>query len=165
MDPNDLLGELFDDPAVRATIKRVIVDTEDDPRLAKESARLRKGFEELERLRPLQDRPSGPVEYGGWPDHTAFERVHSALGALATRPTSLQARLDVAAMTLAPLLKEDFRPGEERSLFLSIMDAVTKAAEPVGDEGTISASTRALDDEAAAAVARDILRLHGLLYA
>jgi hypothetical protein len=98
------------------------------------------------------------------PGHPAFERVHIALVTLATSPAPLLDRLFDAGMTITVFNEREFRAGEERDLYLRVVAALTETAQPVGDEGTILASLRVMDDERMRTVARDIVNLHDLLY-
>jgi hypothetical protein len=91
------------------------------------------------------------------PDHTAFERVHGAVYALATSAKSIQQRLIVAAMDLWPLLESDFREDKERDLYRRVRASLWETAEPIsGDEGALEASIRVMSDEEAEETAKAI---------
>jgi hypothetical protein len=96
-------------------------------------------------------------------DRYAKEKLSVAMSCLAVSTASLQMRLANAGMSaLVRLKEEDFRDGEERELFRRIISALARE-EPHGPAGSIEMSAKALNDEEAMVVARDIADLHGLL--
>jgi hypothetical protein len=86
------------------------------------------------------------------------ERLSLAVDALASSASPIQQRLLHAGITLVPLLPEDFDDGEQREEFVSIMAALS-AVEPVGDEGALEATTAAMSDDEAVALASRISTL------
>ncbi len=89
----------------------------------------------------------------GFVDHTAFERMHQALGCLAVSTAPLQDRLGHAGITIAPLDASDFREGDERDLFCRIIAALTTA-------GDVATTSRGLKDTEGLAVAQDFMSLY-----
>jgi hypothetical protein len=84
-----------------------------------------------------------------------------AVNSLATSAAPLQKRLEWAAISLIKLQREDFENAKkDLALYTAIKDTLT-ALEPVGEEGSIVATTAAMSDEQAEAVAKQILELHG----
>ncbi len=91
------------------------------------------------------------------------EKLYVAMDALAVSTSPLQERLANAGMSaLIRLEADDFVRPEDRELFARIMSALTSS--DGGSEGRIVASTQAMDDDAAIAVARDIADLHGRFF-
>jgi hypothetical protein len=153
----DVIAELFDDAEFRQKIRQVIDDAEasENAKDAERAAQLRKRFDRFERELPLTH-PRHAASM--WPpDHTAFERVHGAVYALATSAKSIQQRLIVAAMDLWPLLESDFREDKERDLYRRVRASLWETAEPIsGDEGALEASIRVMSDEEAEETAKAI---------
>jgi replicative DNA helicase len=96
-------------------------------------------------------------------DHYVRQVLSQAVDALATSPRPLQVRLASAGVTLAKLSEGDFSNPADRALFTSIGDTLT-AAEPITDEGSITATTKAMNDEQAVAAANQIIELHGKFF-
>ena len=88
------------------------------------------------------------------------QRLSQAVEALAIGADPIQQRLYWAAEYLVPLRRDDFA-ASEREEFVSIMDALT-AVDPTGDEGSLRATTAALNDEDAVDIARRIVALDGI---
>ena len=157
----DVIAELFDDAGFRQEIRQVIDDAEasGDAKQAEKAAQLRERFDEFERELPLT--PPRQAASMWPPGHTAFERVHGAVYALATSAEPLKRRLWVAGMDLWPLLERDFREGKERELFTRVRSSLWERAEPIsGDEGALEASIRVMTDEEAEETAKAIWDLN-----
>jgi hypothetical protein len=92
------------------------------------------------------------------PEHTAFERLQVAIESLATAVGTIQDRIDSAGQSIQPLQARDFRPGAERELHESIRAVLSTHRDDT--QGSMTASARALDDEAAAALARSFMALY-----
>ncbi len=93
-------------------------------------------------------------------DDYVREKLYVTMDCLAASAAPIQSRLESAAISaLLRLNPDDFKDPEDRERFERIMAALT-AAEPRGDEGTLVASTAAMDDEGAVAVASDLVELH-----
>lgn len=90
--------------------------------------------------------------------HTTYERLYKAVDSLSTGTSSLQKRLEYAAISLVPLIAREF-PDDLQSEFDSIMEALSNKPEKVEGEGTIAATTRQMPDEKAQEIAESILSL------
>lgn len=72
---------------------------------------------------------------------------------------SIQSRLSDACRTLAVLGEADFAGDDDRDLFRRIWSAVASRSHG-GEMGAIEATIQEMDDEAAVAVARDLVTLY-----
>jgi hypothetical protein len=89
----------------------------------------------------------------------ADEKLMEAAHILATGSGRIQERLLDAAHVLIRLRPDDFPDGELRRTFNGVMDDLT-FEQPEGEEGRISATLSATDDEDARAIAKRIVRLY-----
>lgn len=89
----------------------------------------------------------------------AYEKLMIAVDVLATSPQTIQNRLGNAFISgLTRINPEEDLPVNLRTDFQQLLDQVTRVA-AVGDEGTISATTRIMSDDEAAEIAKKILNL------
>ena len=88
------------------------------------------------------------------------QRLWQAVEALAVSAEPIQRRLFWAGQYLLPLRRDDFQ-ASDREEFVAAMDALT-AKEPIGDEGSLQATTAALSDEDAVEIARRVVALDGV---
>jgi hypothetical protein len=88
------------------------------------------------------------------------QRLCQAVEAMAASAEPIQRRLFWAGQYLSPLCRDDFDPND-RDEFVAIMDALT-TREPVGDEGSLQATTAALSNNEAVEIARRIVELDGV---
>lgn len=86
-------------------------------------------------------------------------RLHIAVEALATSAEPIQTRLGNAGWSLFPLLDRDFRHAEDVATFQRIKEALSIVPEASGDVPAWVLSARAMTDDEAAAVAKDIFAL------
>jgi hypothetical protein len=86
------------------------------------------------------------------------EKLAEAVNALAVSAAPIQVRVGYAARALTVLQPEDFVDAESRLAFTAVRDMAT-SREAVADEGTIAATTSAMSDEQAEALARQIMEL------
>lgn len=89
-----------------------------------------------------------------------WQRLRMAVEALATSSAPIQTRVEHAAMGLLTLRGDDFTDADELAAFRRVMDALTSRAGTAG-EGAFAASSRAMSDDEAEAVAQDIFTLFG----
>jgi hypothetical protein len=88
-------------------------------------------------------------------------RVFQAVESLAVSSAPIQVRLSNAGMVLVFLRDDEFADAEARATYRGIMDALT-TVEPVGEEGSLRASTTAMSDDEARDVAERILALDAM---
>ena len=87
------------------------------------------------------------------------EKLMEAVRILATGSGRIQERLLDAAHVLILLRADDFPEGDLRRKFNGVMDDLT-FEQPEGEEGRISATLSAIDDEDARAIAKRIVSLY-----
>ena len=88
--------------------------------------------------------------------HTTWERLFMAVENMASGNESIQKRLCGAVLHLCPLHVKDF-PEKLQPDFKAILDETTKVD---GPNGSIEASTNAMNDEQASEVAKKIFHLY-----
>ncbi len=90
----------------------------------------------------------------------AWEKAMVAVTGMACNPDSINERIAHAfAYSLIRISPEEHLPDDLRPLFEDIRAALTSVA-PVGDEGSIAATTRVMSTEEATNVARKIVELY-----
>lgn len=92
----------------------------------------------------------------------AREKFWGAVSCLAVSPAPIQQRLERAASCLHTLKPDDFGDKEAGERFALVMAALS-STDPVGSEGSFSATCAAMSDEDAAEIARAIFELDSSL--
>jgi hypothetical protein len=91
-----------------------------------------------------------------------YWRLSASIEGMACGTEPILRRLESAVANIAVFQKSEFPAGEQRDLFTKIMSAATHV-QPTGDEGSIEATTSRMSDEEARAVAKDMVKLLGLI--
>jgi len=100
-----------------------------------------------------------PISYKNITQSYTWEKFFSALTTLITGNRSIQQRLIDAFVHSLALLRIDDLPNGLREEFIELEEALT-SVEPIGDEGRIHATVRAMDDDTASEYALKIFSLY-----